>query len=357
MTDTRIAPPVAVRKRVYPAHGEPLWRRTILTHETMIWAVTAIVAIIAVTSVPHFASPLTLSYLLLDLTPILLCALPVALVLVSGEIDLSVASAVGISNVMLGWLFAHGVPLPVAIAAAILCGAVVGVVNGVLVAVVGLPSLAVTIGTLALFRGIAVGMLGTESVTDFPVQVKLLANSNIPGTGIPLIMVLVLIAIAVFATLLHATPFGRAVFAVGRGPDTARFSGVRTVRLKFTLFLLSGLLAGIAGVFYTFRYGSSRGDNATGLELAVIAGIVLGGVSIFGGRGRIAGVIGGVLLIGIVQSTLRFLNSSDDSINIAVGGLLVASVVLPPVIAQAAQTFASARRHHAVPTGPAESLH
>lgn len=356
MTDTRIAPPVTLPKRTYPAHGEPLWRRILLTHETMIWVAAIVVAVIAVTMVPHFASPLTLSYLLLDLTPIMLCALPVALILASGEIDLSIASAVGISNVMLGWLFANGVPLPLAIVAAILSGAVVGVVNGVLVAVVGLPSLAVTIGTLALFRGIAVGMLGTDSVTDFPIEIKLLANADVPGTGVPLITIVVLIAIAVFATLLHATPFGRAVFAVGRGPATARFSGIRTVRLKFLLFMMSGLLAGIAGVFYTFRYGSSRGDNATGLELAVIAGIVLGGVSIFGGRGRIAGVIGGVLLIGIVQSTLRFLNSSDDSINIAVGGLLVASVVLPPVIARVTNTFASRRRHHAAPTGAAESL-
>lgn len=357
MTDTRIAPPETLQTRVYLTHGEPLWRRILLTHESMIWATAVVVAIIAATTVPHFASPLTLSFLLLDLTPIMLCALPVALVLVSGEIDLSIASAVGISNVTLGWLFAQGVPLPVAIGAAILSGAVVGLVNGILVAVVGLPSLAVTIGTLALFRGIAVGMLGTDSVTNFPVEIKLLANSNFPGTGVPLIMILVLVAIAVFGTLLHATPFGRAVFAVGRGPDTARFSGIRTVRLTFALFLMSGLLAGIAGVFYTFRYGSSRGDNATGLELAVIAGIVLGGVSIFGGRGRIVGVIGGVLLIGIVQSTLRFLNGSDDTINIAIGGLLVASVVLPPVISRAAKTFATARRPHAEPTGTAKSLH
>lgn len=341
---TALATGAAPAARAYRSHSQSWWRRNLLTHDAVMVLALVVVSVAAVSSIPRFGTPLTLSYLLLDVTPILLCALPVALVLVSGEIDLSVASAVGLSNVMLGWLYAQGVPIGIAMLAGVACGVVVGVVNGLLVAVLGLPSLAVTIGTLALFRGISVGMLGTDSITSFPTELKALANANFPGSGVPLIMIVVVLAITIFAVVLHLTPFGRSVYAIGRGRDTARFSGIRTSRTTFTLFLLSGLMAGLVGVFYTFRYGSARGDNAEGLELAVIAGVVLGGVSIFGGRGRILGVVAGVLLIGLLQSVLRFLNNSADVINVAVGGLLVLSVVLPLLFGKIPQAVARARQ-------------
>jgi rhamnose transport system permease protein len=357
MTELAVTAPATSGTRTYLTHALPWWRRNVLTHEAMIIVALVAVSIVAAASIPRFATPLTLSYLLLDATPILLCALPVTLILVSGEIDLSIASAVGFSNVVIGWLFAQGVPIHWAILAGVVSGLLVGLVNGFLVAVLQLPSLAVTIGTLALFRGISIGILGTDSITSFPVDLKALANANLPGTGFPLVMFPVLVAIVLFAVVLHFTPFGRSVYATGQGIDTARFSGVRTVRVKFTLFLLSGLLAGLVGVFYTFRYGSARGDNAAGLELAVIAGVVLGGVSIFGGRGRIIGVVGGVLLIGLFQSVLRFLNNSSDVINIAVGGLLVVSVAVPLAFTAITQTVARARRTASTPTRAEESHH
>jgi rhamnose transport system permease protein len=357
MTEVAFTAPATSATRTYLTHALPWWRRTLLTHEAMIILSVVVVSMIAAASIPRFATPLTLSYLLLDVTPILLCALPVTLILVSGEIDLSIASAVGFSNVVIGWLFAEGVPIQWAILAGALSGLLVGVVNGFLVAVLQLPSLAVTIGTLALFRGISIGILGTDSITSFPVELKALANANVPSTGFPLVMFAVLAAIVLFAVMLHFTPFGRSVYATGQGIDTARFSGVRTVRVKFTLFLLSGLLAGLVGVYYTFRYGSARGDNAAGLELAVIAGVVLGGVSIFGGRGRIVGVVGGVLLIGLVQSVLRFMNYSSDVINIAVGGLLVVSVAVPLAFTAITQTVARARRTASTPMQAEESQH
>ncbi|WP_426323515.1 ABC transporter permease [Microbacterium sp. E-13] len=356
MTDVLTRLPAAVQ-RGYLTHSQPLWRRALTTHDAVMMVILVIVSTVAVSSIPRFGTPLTLSYLLLDVTPILLCALPAALILISGEIDLSVASAVGISNVMLGWLYAQGAGIELAMVAGVLCGLVVGVVNGFLVAVLGLPSLAVTIGTLALFRGVAVGMLGTDSITNFPVELKSLANANFPGSGVPIVTVVLVLAIVVFGIVLHLTPFGRSVDAIGRGRDTARFSGVRTARATFLLFALSGLVAGLVGVFYTFRYGSARGDNAAGLELAVIAGVVLGGVSIFGGRGRIAGVVAGVLLIGLIQSVLRFLNNSADVINIAVGGLLVLSVVIPLLAGRISQAVATARRPSPASTAAGHDTH
>jgi rhamnose transport system permease protein len=137
----------------------------------------------------------------------------------------------------------------------------------------------------------------------------------------------------VFAIVLHFTPFGRGVYAIGLAPEAARFSGVNVERTKFILFVLSGAVSALAGIYYTLRFGSARGDNATGLELSVIAAVLLGGVSIFGGRGALHGVIAGVLLIGILASALRLANVTSDVINIITGTLLVASVVITSFLA------------------------
>lgn len=321
-------------KTTLPRWSEPAWRRLILKHETLIVALL-IVAVFAMTAhSPRFASPLTLTYLLLDVAPILLCALPLAFILITGEIDLSIGSAVGFSNVLLGATYAAGLPIIWACVIGVLGGVVVGLVNGVLVSLFRLPSLAVTIGTLALFRGISIGILGTDSITELPVEWKSFANGVFGTSGIPYIAVIMLLAVVVFGTILHFTPFGRAVFAVGEGRETARFSGVNVEKLKFTTFVVSGLIAGLVGVFYTFRYGSARGGNAEGLELAVIAAVVLGGVSIFGGKGRIGGVVASVLLIGLIESFMRFNNFASDVINIVVGSLLTLSVVASLVTAK-----------------------
>lgn len=321
------------RSQTYPYYSSPAWKRFFLTREFAVVIALIIVAVVASMSIRKFSSPLTLGYLLLDVTPILLIALPMALILISAEIDLSVASIVGLSNVTLGALFDAGWPVELAALAALVLGIVCGAINGFLVTVVGLPSLAVTIGTLALFRGIAVGILGTKSVVNFPEFWTTLTTSVFGKSGIPYVMVLVVVLALIFVLLLHFTPFGRGIFTIGRNQEVAAFSGVKVQRTKFILFVLSGLVAALAGIYFTFRYGSARGDNAQGLELTVIAAVLLGGVSIFGGKGALHGVLAGVLLIGMLQSALRFLNVTSDVINIVVGALLVASIVSPSFLA------------------------
>ncbi len=313
--------------RTYSAHARPAWRRILLTREAAIIGVLALVVIVALTSIPNFDSPLTVTYLLRDIAPILLIALPMTLIIVTEEIDLSVASIVGLSSVMTGVLTAAGVPFVAAALIAILVGAVAGAINGFLVTVVGLPSLAVTIGTLALFRGIAVGLLGTTAITDFPEQWTDLAKANIPGTPIPVIMIPFVVLAIVFAILLHFTPFGRSLYAIGLGKEAAAFSGIDVGRTKFILFVLSGAVSGFAGVYFTLLYSNARGDNAMGMELQIIAAVLLGGVSIFGGRGALHGVIAGVLLIGTLSSALRLANVGSDIINVITGLLLIVSVV------------------------------
>lgn len=319
--------------RAYSAHAHPLWYRIAVNREAAVVALLVAVVLYALATVPNFDGPLTLTYLLLDTTPILLIALPMTMVIATGEIDLSVASIVGLSSVLLGVLHDAGLSIPLAGLVALLAGAACGAFNGFLVAYVGLPSLAVTIGTLALFRGLAVGLLGTKAVTDFPERWTDLATAKIGASAIPLVMVLVAVLAVVFAVLLHFTSFGRGVYDIGLNSEAAHFSGVRVARTKLILFVLSGLVSALAGIFFTLRYGSARGDNATGLELQVIAAVLLGGVSIFGGRGRLHGVLAGVLLIGVVSSALRLESVTVNVINIIIGLLLVASVVAPSVLA------------------------
>lgn len=321
--------------RVIREHDRPLWHRVLLTREMAIIALLILVIIVAMSTVRGFGQPITLNYLLLDVAPILLIALPMALIMVTGEIDLSVGSMVGLASVVTGVLTQAGAPFEVAALAALAVGVVGGAVNGFLVTVVGLPSLAVTIGTLALFRGLAVGLLGTTAVTDFPEMWTALAKAKIAGTTIPYITVPFLILLVMFVVLLHFTPFGRGIYAIGLSKDAARFSGVHVERTKFILFVLAGVVAAFAGIFFTLRFGSARGDNATGLELQVIAAVVLGGVSVFGGRGQLHGVVAAVLLIGVLSSALRLVNVTSDVINIITGGLLVASVVAASLLAWA----------------------
>ncbi|MBO3663104.1 ABC transporter permease [Microbacterium stercoris] len=329
------APATTVVGTATPAHAHPLWRRWLFTREAAIIALLVIVIVYALATVRNFGSPLTLTYLLRDTAPILLIALPMTLVIVTEEIDLSVASILGLSSVLTGVLTQAGAPFPLAALVAIVAGAVCGVVNGFLVTVVGLPSLAVTIGTLALFRGIAVGLLGTTAITEFPEEWTDLAKALIPGTPIPVIMIPFAILAIVFAVLLHFTPFGRALYAIGLSKEAAHFSGIDVAKTKFTLFVLSGAVSGFAGVYFTLLYSNARGDNATGMELQIIAAVLLGGVSIFGGRGALHGVIAGVLLIGTLGSALRLAGVSGEVINIITGVLLILSVVSAAVLAWA----------------------
>lgn len=319
--------------RTYAAHARPWWQRALLTRETGIIALLVVVVALSLQYVDNFRSPLTLPYLVLDTAPILLIALPMTLVIITGEIDLSVASVVGLSSVTVGLLVESGWTVPAAAGAALLVGVVCGALNGFLVAYLGLPSLAVTIGTLALYRGVAVGLLGTKAVTDFPERWTDLATARLGDTQLPTVLVPIVVLAAVFVVLLHFTPFGRGVYDIGLSVDAARFSGVGVARTKLLLFVLTGAVAAFAGVFFTLRYGSARGDNATGMELQVVAAVLLGGVSIFGGRGALHGVLAGVLLIGVVSSALRLESVTVNVINIIIGALLVLSVISPSVTA------------------------
>jgi rhamnose transport system permease protein len=336
----------------YRAYAHPLWRRLLLTREAAVIALVVIVSMWAYSNVPYFGDTLTLTYLLLDTTTILLIALPMTLVIITGEIDLSVASVVGLSSATMGLLHEHGVGMTLACLVALAVGVVCGALNGFLVGYVGLPSLAVTIGTLALYRGVAVGLLGTTAVTDFPKDWTSKASQVIGSSGIPSVMIVFAVLAVVFVLLLHFTPFGRGVYDIGLSSEAATFSGVSAKRTKLVLFVLTGVVSALAGIYFTLRYGSARGDNATGLELQVIAAVLLGGVSIFGGSGRLPGVIAGVLLIGVISSALRLQGVTVNVISIIIGLLLVLSVISTPVLARLSDVAARRSRAKRSSAGP-----
>ncbi|WP_295817795.1 ABC transporter permease [uncultured Deinococcus sp.] len=283
---------------------------------------------------PDFLTAQNISFLTANFSEILLMALTMTLLVIVAEIDLSVASILGLCSAVLGVLFAAGVPMPLAIVAALVTGGLAGLLNGVLVTRLGLPSLAVTIGTLALFRGLAYVLLGDRAIAEFPAAYTNFGFGTVPGTLIPIPIALGVVLAIVTAVILHATPFGRSLYAIGANEVAARFSGLRVERTKLLLFVLSGLMSALAGIVYTFRFASARGDNATGFELGVIAAVLLGGISIFGGRGSVVGAVLAVFLIGLINGALTIVDVSNEILTIVTGLLLIGSVLVPNLVAR-----------------------
>ncbi|GAA2361995.1 ABC transporter permease [Dactylosporangium salmoneum] len=295
-----------------------------------------LVVVIGAATIDGVASPRFWRFVTLEVIPIAIVALPLTLVVITGEIDLSVASVMGLTCAVMGDLWAHGVSsLPLLVALCLVLGAVLGAVNGLFVTVFGLPSLAVTIGTLALYRGLAYVVLGDKAVSDYPIAWTSDAISPIPGLTIPWFVIVVAVLAAGFAVVLHATPIGRGLYAMGNNAEAARFAGVAVARTKFWLFVATGTMSALAGVFWTFRYASARADNANGLELAVVAAVLLGGVSIFGGRGSLLGVLGAVVLLSTLRNALQLASVPQNTLTIVTGSLLIASVVGPNVVTMA----------------------
>jgi rhamnose transport system permease protein len=301
---------------------------------------------------PYFLEWTNLFYISLNVGEIAIMALPLTLLVISGEIDLSVASILGLTGVFMAELFKHGWPIWPAMVAAVALGMLLGAFNGFLVTRLGLPSLAVTIGTLTLYRGIAQGVLPTDTIGGFPAGLSSIGVTPIPHTHIPYSIAFFGVLAIIFAVVLHATPLGRAIFAIGSSQEAAFFAGIRVKRIKFWLFVLSGMLSGFAGVLWTLRFSSARYDSGVGMELFVVTAVLLGGVSIFGGRGTIAGVVLAVAVLGCLQTamTADLVPAQDQSI--VVGGLLLASVIVPNTAdmyrrARARLRSAEARRHAA----------
>src|SRR5271166_5986373 len=280
-----------------------------------------------------FLTPDNWANLLANFVEIALMALPLGLIVITNDIDLSVASMLGLSSSLLGLLWEYKLAMPLAILICLVVGALCGAFNGFMIVRFRLPSLAVTIGTLALFRGFAYIILGDKAIADFPPEYTGFGIGNVPYTFIPSPFVLFIVLALIFWVLLHHTTVGRSIYAIGGNQTAARFSGVNISRLKMLLFIASGVISALAGIVFTFRFSSSRADNGTGFELSAIAAVFLGGVTVQGGKGTVTGVVLSLLLIGIINNVLTLADVSNEILRIVTGSLLIVSVLLPNVIA------------------------
>ena len=280
---------------------------------------------------PYFLDAWNLSDATFNFTEKAMIAFAMALVIISGEIDLSVASIIALVSTCMGFAVQLGIDTPALVLIAIVVGALCGSFNGFLVAFLGLPSIVVTIGTLSLFRGIAYIVLGDQAYSGYPESFAFFGQGYVWWV-ITFEMVLFAAIALLFYVLLHRTSFGRSTIAIGNNPTAALFAGVRVARVKFILFVLTGIFSAIAAVCLTSRLGSTRPSIAFGWELEIVTMVVLGGVNILGGSGSIPGVVIAAFVMGLVTFGLGLLNVPGIVMSIFVGLLLIAVIALPIII-------------------------
>ena len=300
----------------------------VATWENFLAVLTLATLAYAVAAVPNFATNFNLSQAIAGVSERALIVLPMVLLIIGREIDLSVASILALCSVVFGVLIQDGAPLSLAAIAALAVGALAGAFNGALVTCLGLPSLVVTLGTLAMFRGIGYIILGSASVNEFPDALTNFGIDTLGDSAIPWTIVPFLVLAPVFAVVLRWTAIGRRIYAVGGSPDVARYAGVRVDRIRLCLFVLSGIVCAIAGIVFTARLANARADNAVGLELDVITIALLGGVNVFGGRGKLSGVFYALVLIATLRNVLGLRQIGGDAQGTVIGLLLILSLLL-----------------------------
>ena len=278
----------------------------------------------------------------------IIVALVMTFIIINAEIDLSVASMMGLAACALAWLFEQGVPIPIGLLIGLLIGIVGGLFNGFWIAVVGLPSLVVTLATLIMYRGLARVLLEDRSIGQFPDWFDTLGQQPMIGP-FPLAMIIFFVLLILAIVLLQYTGFGRRVYVIGNSAEVARYSGVKVRRIKMILFTASGLFAALAGLLFAARLGSVRGDLANGFELDIITIVLLGGVSIFGGSGSIYGVLLSILIILNVRNGMSLANITGHVQTGVIGVLLILSVLLPNIVGQVREIANRRRRMQQVP--------
>lgn len=315
------------KRRIPDKLGTPI-RRLLASWEVLLLGVAVVIFIANALASPYFLDAWNLSDATFNFTEKAMIAFAMALLVIAGEIDLSVAAIIALASTAMGAAAQLGVGTPGLVMIGIGVGLLCGVFNGVLVAGLKLPSIVVTIGTMSLFRGISYIVLGDQAYGKYPESFAYFGQGYVAWV-FSFEFVLFLVLAALFAVLLHATNFGRQVYVIGNNPLAARFSGIPVDRVKFILFMLTGLMSGIAAVCLTSRLGSTRPSIAQGWELEAVTMVVLGGVSIVGGAGTIGGVVIAAFVMGLVTFGLGLLNVPGIVMSIFIGLLLIVTIALP----------------------------
>jgi len=308
----------------HPAH----WSHSLLRWEVFLAVV--LIADLAINSLisPYFLDPLTLSDATFNFTEKALIALPMALLIIAREIDVSVAGTLALSSVVMGLAAQHGLGTAALVVLGLGTGALCGAINGLLVAVLRVPAIVATIGTMSLFRGMAYGVLGDRVLKGYPATFTWLGQGYVVSVFSFELLLFALCALG-FGLYLHRTIHGRRLYALGSNPEAAAYSGVHVARYRFWLFVATGIASAAAAVLLTARLGSTRPSIAQGWELEVISMVILGGVSVAGGRGTIPGVVLAAVLLGFVTFGLGLKNIPGIVMQIIVGVLLIVVVAVP----------------------------
>ena len=314
--------------RHIPDRLEGRGARLVKSWETLLIAVALAIFLVNSFASPYFLDPWNLSDATFNFTEKAMIAFAMALVIISGEIDLSVASIIALTSTVMGYAVQLGFDTPVLVLVGLTTGLLCGAFNGLLVTGLGLPSIVVTIGTMSLFRGLSFVILGDQAFTGYPASFSWFGQGYVWWVFSFEFCLFIALAI-VYGVVLHKTNFGRAVYAIGNNQTAALFSGVRVGRVKFVLFLLTGLMAAIASICLTARLGSTRPSIALGWELEVVTMVVLGGVNILGGSGTIPGVVLAALIMGMVTFGFGLLNVPGIVMSIFIGLLLITVIALP----------------------------
>jgi rhamnose transport system permease protein len=321
---------VSDTRRVVPDRMQGSAASLVKSWEVLLLAVAVAIFVVNSLASPYFLSAWNLSDATFNFTEKAMIAFPMALLIIAGEIDLSVAAIIALASTAMGYAVQLGVGTPGLVVVGLGVGLACGAFNGLLVTRLGLPSIVVTIGTMSLFRGIAFIVLGDQAYTGYPADFAYFGQGYVWWVFSFELVLFVVLAV-VYGVLLHRTSFGRTVYAIGNNPVAALFSGVRVARVKFMLFLMTGLMSGVAAVCLTSRLGSTRPSIALGWELEIVTMVVLGGVSILGGSGSIPGVVIAALVLGMVTFGFGLLNVPGIVMSIFIGLLLIAVIALPRI--------------------------
>jgi len=316
----------------------------------MKWEVVLVLILIAICVANSF-----LSEYFLDVTNLFdttfnfsekaIVALLMAFVIIAGDIDISVGAIVALSSVFMGMAGAAGADAPTLVLVGLGSGLAMGALNGALVTRFAIPSIAVTLGTMSLFRGLAYAILGDQAYTKFPEGFDWLGQGYIGDSPVPFELVLFAALALAAGLVLHRSSFGRHTYAIGCNAKAALFSGVPVARVRFLIFSATGLLSGLASVLLTSRVLSTRPNMATGFEFEVITIVILGGIAITGGEGVMVGVVLSAFVLGFLKFGMALMNVPGRVMNILTGALLIFAILVPKALSGLRNNVESRERH------------
>ena len=308
------------------------FRKTFLRREWLLVLLIIVINVINANLSPYYLNITNLFDMTFSFMEKGFIVLIMALIMITGNIDISVASNIAMSSVVMAISYQSGLNMVICIIIGLLTGTLGGFINGYLITKFRLASIVVTLGTMSLYRGISFIILGDQAVTKFPENFAYIGQGYIGDTPIPFQLVVFIILAIIFSLLLHKTTFGRHIYSIGINENTCRYSGVPVDSIKLKIFAISGFLSALAAIFLTSRIGVSRPSIAIGYELEIITIVVLGGVSMYGGEGTIPGVVLSLFLVGFVRYGLSLKNVPANMIVIIIGIVLILSVMIPNVL-------------------------